>query len=318
MSGTLRIATRRSPLAVWQAEHVAAALRQRHPGLQVELVRMSTRGDRILDAPLARIGGKGLFLKELEQGLLEGAADIAVHSMKDVPAQVTPDLAIPVIPERGDPCDAFVSNQYPDLQSLPHGARLGTASLRRQCQIRALRPDLNVLTLRGSVNTRLRKLDEGEFDAIILAAAGLRRLQLDGRIRRRIPPEECLPAVGQGALGIQCRVGDTEVEALIGPLDHTESHIRVAAERAMNRELEGSCQIPIGAYAELDGDSLRLRGLVGSPDGVRIVRGEICGTAVDADELGTQLGRDLLDRGAGDILRALIAENGDDGDQRPA
>lgn len=313
MKDLLRIATRKSPLALWQAEHVAACLRARHPGLQVELVPMSTRGDRILDAPLARIGGKGLFLKELEQGLLEERADIAVHSMKDVPAQVTPELQVSVIPERGDPCDAFVCNEYADILSLPHGARVGTASLRRQCQILAARPDLVVETLRGSVNTRLQKLDDGLFDAIILAAAGLRRLELEERIRYAVPPEEILPAVGQGALGIQCRQGDAEVEQLIGPLDHTESHIRVEAERGLNRQLEGSCQIPIAAYATLDGDELYLRGLVGSTDGRRIVRGEVRGTAVDADELGTRLGQDLLAQGADEILReVLAAANADD------
>jgi len=312
MTDILRIATRKSPLAVWQAEFVADRLRELHPGLRVELVRMSTRGDRILDVPLAKIGGKGLFLKELEEGLLDGRADIAVHSMKDVPAEITPDLQLPVIPARGDPCDAFVSPRYPNLQALPRGARVGTASLRRQCQIRAQRPDLLVETLRGSVNTRLRKLDEGEFDAIILAAAGLQRLEMQDRITHRMTPEESLPAVGQGALGIQCRMNDPRVEALIAPLDHTLSHIRVAAERALNRTLEGSCQIPIGAYAELNGDTLYLRGLVGSTDGSRIVRGEMSGPAVDADSLGTRLGRELLARGAGDILRQVLAEQGDD------
>ncbi|QIT53779.1 hydroxymethylbilane synthase [Aquisalimonas sp. 2447] len=306
---TLRIATRKSPLAVWQAEHVAERLQAAHPGLNVELVRMSTRGDRILDAPLARIGGKGLFLKELEEGLLDGRADIAVHSMKDVPAAITPDLHLPVIPERADPRDAFLSVHYTSLSDIPEGGLVGSASLRRQCQIRAARPDLRVETLRGSVNTRLAKLDEGQFDAIILAASGLQRLQMEARITRTLPPEESLPAVGQGALGIQCRTGDDVVERLIAPLDHQHSHIRVAAERAMNRELEGSCQVPFGAYAELDGDRLRLRGLVGSPDGSEVVRGEITGTAAEADTLGTALGRDLLDRGAREILTRLFAED---------
>ena len=305
---TLRIATRKSPLAVWQAEYVAGRLRAAHPGLRVELVRMSTRGDRILDAPLARIGGKGLFLKELEQGLLEGSADIAVHSMKDVPAAITADLHIPVIPERGDPRDAFLSVRYASLADIPRGGLVGSASLRRQCQIRAVRPDVRVETLRGSVNTRLGKLDDGQFDAIILAASGLERLQMQDRITRILPPEESLPAVGQGALGIQCRVGDAEVESLVAPLDHGNSNIRVTAERAMNRELEGSCQIPIGAYAELDGDRLHLRGLVGSPDGQDVVRGEVAGSATDADALGTQLGHDLLRRGAREILAQVLAD----------
>lgn len=311
-AGVLRIATRKSPLAVWQAEYVASRLQAEHPGLQVELIRMSTRGDRILDAPLARIGGKGLFLKELEEGLLDGRADIAVHSMKDVPSEVIPDLDIPVIPERDDPCDAFVSNRYRSLADLPEGAVLGTASLRRQCQVRARRPDLRVETLRGSVNTRLEKLDSGAFDAIILAAAGLRRLGLQERIRARMPPEESLPAVAQGALGIQCRRGDAEVAALIAPLNDTASWIRVQAERSLNRMLEGSCQIPIGAYAELgdNGQTLHLRGLVGSVDGALIVRGEITGPAVDGVALGERLGRDLLDRGGRDILDRLLAEQG--------
>lgn len=309
-AGPLRIATRKSPLAVWQAEHVAEQLRALHPGLTVELVRMSTRGDRIQDAPLARIGGKGLFLKELEEGLLDGRADIAVHSMKDVPAVTTSDLHIPVIPARGDPRDAFLATRYRGLEALPRGATVGSASLRRQCQIRAARPDLHVETLRGSVNTRLARLDEGRFDAIILAASGLQRLGMADRITRILPPEESLPAVGQGALGIQCRVGDREVEALIAPLDDTVSHIRVTAERAMNRELEGSCQVPIAAYATLDGERLHLRGLVGSPDGRDVVRGEVSGAAAEADTLGTRLGHDLLARGAREILARLFADDG--------
>lgn len=305
---TLRIATRKSPLAVWQAEHVAGRLQAVHPGLKVELVRMSTQGDRIQDAPLARIGGKGLFLKELEEGLLDGRADIAVHSMKDVPATMTPELHLPVILDRGDPRDAYLSNRYASLAEIPAGGVVGSASLRRQCQIRAARPDVHVETLRGSVNTRLARLDEGRFDAIVLAASGLQRLGMDGRITRIMPPEESLPAVGQGALGIQCRVGDAAVEALITPLDDGDSHTRVAAERAMNRELEGSCQVPIGAYAQLDGDWLHLRGLVGEPDGTEVIRGEISGAAADADAIGSRLGRDLLDRGAREILARLFAE----------
>ncbi len=304
---TLRIATRRSPLAMWQAEHVADALRAAWPDLQVELVPMSTRGDRILDAPLARIGGKGLFLKELEEGILDGRADVAVHSMKDVPATVAEGLHVPVIPERGDPRDAFLSNHYASLAAIPAGGRVGSASLRRQCQILARRPDLHVETLRGSVNTRLGKLDAGEFDAIILAASGLERLGFDGRITRVLPPEESLPAVGQGALGIQCRQGDADVEARIAPLDHPYSHIRVAAERGMNRELQGSCQVPIGAFAELDGDTLALRGLVGEPDGSELVTGSVSGAAAEAGALGEALGRDLLDRGARAILARLFA-----------
>ncbi len=310
MMSTLRIATRKSPLAVWQAEHVADRLRRLHPGLTVELVKMSTRGDRILDAPLAKIGGKGLFLKELEEGLLDGRADVAVHSMKDVPAEITAELILPVILDRGDPCDAFVSNRYSSLDELPQGAVLGTASLRRQSQVRARRPDLRVETLRGSVNTRLKKLDDGQFDAIVLAASGLQRLGLEKRIARRMPPEECLPAVGQGALGIQCRARDPEVQALIASLDDAPSHTRLLAERAMNRQLEGSCQVPIGAYAELEGDTLYLRGFVGEPDGSRIVRGAIRGAVADAEALGVELGRDLLSRGGREILDALFQAEG--------
>ena len=305
MASTLRIATRKSPLAVWQAEHVADLLRRAHPGLDVELVKMSTRGDKILDAPLAKIGGKGLFLKELEQGLLEGRADIAVHSMKDVPAEITPDLHVPVIPERGDPRDAFVSNNYATLNDLPQGARVGTASLRRQCQIKAARPDLEVLTLRGSVNTRLAKLDDGEFDAIVLAASGLMRLGLEQRITRVIPPEESLPAVGQGALGIQCRVDDPEINTMIAALDHEHSNRVVSAERAVNRRLEGSCQVPIAAHAQLAGGEIFLRALVGSPDGTEVIRGEIKGPAEQGEVLGEQLAGDLLARGADRILREL-------------
>lgn len=303
----IRIATRKSPLAVWQAEYVADRLRAEYPGLEVELVKMSTRGDKILDAPLARIGGKGLFLKELEQGLLEGRADLAVHSMKDVPAEVTPKLHIPVIPPRADPRDAFLARDCHSVAELPHGARVGSASLRRQCQLRAARPDLVVETLRGSVNTRLQKLEDGAFDAIILAASGLQRLGLEGHVTRYLPPEESLPAVGQGALGIQCRVGDSAVERLVAPLDHAPSHTRVTAERALNRELEGSCQVPIAAYAELDGDALHLRALVGAPSGDPVIRGETRGGAGDAELLGTRLGRDLLERGAREVLAALHA-----------
>lgn len=307
----LRIATRKSPLAVWQAEHVAERLRQADPDTTVELVRMSTQGDRIQDAPLARIGGKGLFLKELEEGLLDGRADIAVHSMKDVPATMTPELHLPIILERADPRDAFLSNHYASLAEIPAGGVVGSASLRRQCQIRAARPDLHVETLRGSVNTRLQRLDEGRFDAIILAASGLQRLGLGERITRLVPPEESLPAVGQGALGIQCRVGDDTVAQRVATLDHGPSHTRVAAERAMNRELQGSCQVPIGAYAQLDGQHLHLRGLVGEPDGSQVVSGAVSGLASDADALGTQLGRDLLDRGAREILERLFAADQD-------
>lgn len=302
----VRIATRKSPLAVWQAEHVAAALKANHPGLKVELVRMTTRGDKILDAPLAKIGGKALFVKELEEGLYDGRADLAVHSMKDVPAELPPGLHLPVILEREDPRDAFVSNHYADVDSLPEGAHVGTASLRRQCQLLARRPDLRITTLRGNVQTRLGKLDAGEFDAILLAASGLKRLGLQARIRYELPPEESLPAVGQGALGIECRVDDPRIESLIAALDDPASHTRVLAERAMNSRLQGSCQVPIGSYAELRGDQLHLRGLVGSIDGRRVVRGEVTGLAENAEALGKQLGEDLLARGGREILDELF------------
>lgn len=304
----VRIATRKSPLAVWQAEHVAAALKANHPGLEVELVRMTTRGDKILDTPLAKIGGKALFVKELEEGLYDGRADLAVHSMKDVPAELPPGLHLPVILEREDPRDAFVSNHYAHVDDLPEGAHIGTASLRRQCQLLARRPDLRITTLRGNVQTRLRKLDAGEFDAILLAASGLKRLGLEARIRYELPPEESLPAVGQGALGIECREGDTRIESLIAPLNHPESRTRVLAERAMNACLQGSCQVPIGSYAELSGDRLQLRGLVGSLDGRNVIRGEVSGPADDAEALGRQLGEDLLARGGREILEELFKE----------
>ncbi len=302
---TLRIATRKSPLAVWQAEHVAAALRAAHPGLAVELVGMTTKGDKILDTPLAKIGGKGLFVKELEQGMLDGRADIAVHSMKDVPVELPEGLHLPVIMEREDPRDAFVSNRWASLEELPAGARVGTASLRRQCQLMELRPDLEYLPLRGNVNTRLKKLDAGEYDAIILAAAGLLRLGLAGRIRALLDPAQSLPAIGQGAIGIECRVDDERVNELIAPLHHQPTALRVAAERAMNERLEGGCQVPIAGHAVLEEDELWLRGLVGSLDGRTILRAEIRGPARDATGLGVIVADRLLAEGADEILAAL-------------
>ena len=302
---TIRIATRKSPLAMWQAEHVAAALRAAHPGLQVELLGMSTQGDKILDTPLAKIGGKGLFVKELEQGMLEGRADLAVHSMKDVPVELPAGLHLPVIMEREDPRDAFVSSRYASLDELPEGARVGTSSLRRQCQLLELRPDLELLPLRGNVNTRLRKLDEGEYDAVILAAAGLIRLGFGDRIRAFIEPEQSLPAIGQGAIGIECRADDERVNELIAPLHHPPTATCVLAERAMNHRLEGGCQVPIAGHALLDGDRLWLRGLVGSLDGKVIIRGEVRGGTTEAETLGRSLAERLLADGADEILRAL-------------
>jgi len=302
---TIRIATRKSPLAMWQAEHVAAELRRIHPGLQVELLGMSTQGDKILDTPLAKIGGKGLFIKELEQGMLEGAADIAVHSMKDVPVELPEGLHLAVIMQREDPRDAFVSSRYANLDELPEGACVGTASLRRQSQLLESRPDLVIKSLRGNVNTRLRKLDEGEYDAIILAAAGLIRLGFESRIRARIGPERSLPAIGQGAVGIECRRDDRAINELLAPLHHPDTAACVRAERAMNHRLNGGCQVPIAGYAMLESGHLWLRGLVGDPDGSRIIRGEVEGSVDEAEQMGAGLAGKLLEWGADEILSAL-------------
>ncbi|GAA62608.1 hydroxymethylbilane synthase [Pseudoalteromonas sp. BSi20311] len=298
----VRIATRKSALALWQAEFVKAQLEHFHDDVRVELVPMSTQGDIILDTPLAKIGGKGLFVKELEQAMLDGRADIAVHSMKDVPVEFPDDLELHVICEREDPRDAFVSNNFANIDALPQGAIVGTSSLRRQCQIRALRPDLEIRDLRGNVNTRLAKLDSGQYDAIILAAAGLIRLEMGERIRDFIEPEVSLPANGQGAVGIECRIDDTVTKALLAPLEHSETRIRVNAERAMNRHLEGGCQVPIGAYALVDGEQVHLRGLVGAIDGSEILRDEISGHVDDAEKLGIELAKKLLAQGADKIL----------------
>ena len=259
----LRIATRASPLALWQAEHVAARVEALHPHLRVSLVTMKTRGDKMLDAPLAKVGGKGLFIKELEQGLLDGRADLAVHSLKDVPVEFPQGLELAIVMEREDPRDAFVSNRYANLSEMPAGTLVGTSSLRRQTQIRERYPGLRVDWLRGNVNTRLSKLDAGEFDAIILAAAGLRRLGFAERIKDAIEPEECLPAIGQGVLGIEIRDDDQQLRELIAPLAHPETTLRISAERALNQTLNGGCQVPIAGYAVLEQDQLYLRGLVG-------------------------------------------------------
>ena len=299
---TLRIATRKSPLAVWQAEHVARKLAELHPGIHIELELMVTRGDKILDSPLSKVGGKGLFVKELEQGIVDGKADIAVHSMKDVPMEFPEGLHLAVIMEREDPRDAFVSNKYTNLEALPKGAHVGTSSLRRSTQLRERFPHLEILDLRGNVNTRLKKLDDGNYDAIILAAAGLKRLGFDERITAVFPPEESLPAMGQGAIGIECRQGDSDIETLIGPLNHTETALCVSAERAMNNRLNGGCQVPIAGYAELHEGRLYLRGLVGSPDGKRVVRVELEASALEAEALGRKAAQDLLEQGAGEIL----------------
>ena len=305
---TIRIATRKSPLAMWQAEHVKAQLQQAHPGLEVELVGMSTQGDKILDTPLAKIGGKGLFVKELEQGMLEGRADIAVHSMKDVPVELPEGLHLPVIMEREDPRDAFVSNTYASLEELPEGAVVGTSSLRRQCQLADRRPDLKIAPLRGNVNTRLRKLDEGEFDAIILASAGLKRLGFKDRITAFIDTEDSLPAIGQGAIGIECRVDDEWVNGLLEPLHDDETAICVRAERAMNNRLMGGCQVPIAGFAVLNQNRIYMRGLVGEPDGSVIMRAEIQGEPGEAETLGIALAEDLLGQGADQVLAHLYKD----------
>ncbi len=303
----LRIATRRSQLALWQAEHVRARLEAAHPGIRVELVPLSTQGDRILDVPLAKIGGKGLFVKELETAMLEDRADLAVHSMKDVPMDLPPELGLGAILCREDPHDALVSNRFAALEALPLGARVGTSSLRRQCQLRALRPDLQILDLRGNVNTRLAKLDEGQFDAIVLAAAGLLRLGMEARISTLLPEEQLLPAVGQGAIGIEIRSDDAALRALLSPLHDEDAAVCVRAERALNHRLQGGCQVPIAGFAELDPlrATLRLRALVGRIDGREIVRGEISGARGEAESLGATLADELLGRGAARILGEL-------------
>lgn len=308
-STPIRIATRKSPLALWQAYYVKEALQKAHPGLEVELVTMVTKGDVILDTPLAKVGGKGLFVKELEVAMLEGRADLAVHSMKDVPVDFPDGLGLVTICEREDPRDAFVSNTYHHVDELPQGAVVGTCSLRRQCQLKAYRPDLVIKELRGNVGTRLSKLDAGEYDAIILAAAGLKRLELEERIRSFIEPEQSLPAVGQGAVGIECRTDDERILKLLEPLNHADTADRVKCERAMNLTLEGGCQVPIGSYALLEGDEIWLRALVGEPDGSQIVRGEIRGPRAQAEQLGVQLANQLLNEGAREILTKLYQDH---------
>ena len=308
MKKLLRIATRKSPLALWQAEHVKARLLQAHEGLEVKLVTMSTQGDKILDTPLAKIGGKGLFVKELEQGMLEGRADIAAHSIKDVPMEFPEGLYLSTILEREEPCDAFVSNKYDTLDELPEGAVVGTSSLRRRCQLLQRRPDLQIEDLRGNVNTRLSKLDDGQYDAIILACAGLIRLEMADRIKQSIASNIILPAVGQGSVGLEAREGDEETLELISILDHPTTRYRIVAERALNHGLNGGCQVPIACHATVDGDELYLRALVGEPDGSNIVSGEKTGHVNDAEAIGTELANELLASGAKTILDRLYAE----------
>tara|TARA_B100000795_G_scaffold82724_1_gene59961 strand:- start:17440 stop:18372 length:933 start_codon:yes stop_codon:yes gene_type:complete len=304
VTGILRIATRKSPLALWQAEFVKSELQRHHPGLQIELVAITTRGDKLLDTPLAKVGGKGLFVKELEIAMLEDIADIAVHSMKDVPMEFPQGLGLEVICEREDPSDAFVSNGFDSLAQMPSNSIIGTSSLRRQCQVRSAFPHLQVRELRGNVNTRLAKLDAGEYDAIILASAGLIRLNMGHRITQKIASSISLPAGGQGAVGIECRSDDSRTQRLLAPLNHIDSAICVLAERATNRHLQGGCQVPIACFAELDHDltTLSLRGLVGSVSGSHILRAQAQGHRDNPEELGIQVAEDLLSQGAGKIL----------------
>jgi hydroxymethylbilane synthase len=308
---TVRIATRQSDLALWQAEYVKAQLEHFHPNIEVTLLPMTTKGDIILDTPLAKVGGKGLFVKELEVSMLEGRADIAVHSMKDVPVEFPEGLGLAVICPREDPRDAFVSNNFKSLSELPQGAIVGTSSLRRQCQLKAKRPDLDIRDLRGNVNTRLRKLDEGQYDAIILASAGLIRLEMSDRIAEHIAPEDMLPANGQGAVGIECRVDDENIKALLAPLECRETRYRVLTERAMNKALEGGCQVPIAAYSLLcdEGENIYLRGLVGSIDGSEMIESEIKGPVLEGEALGNKLAEELLSRGADKILKEVYAQS---------
>lgn len=298
----LRIATRKSPLALWQSEHVAAGLRARHPGLEVELVPLSTRGDEVLDRSLAAIGGKGLFLKELEIAMQAGDADCAVHSLKDVPMELEPGFALAAILARADHADGFVSNAFDSVQALPRGARVGTSSLRRQAQLRAVRPDLELRDLRGNVNTRLAKLDAGEYDAIVLACAGLQRLGLEARIRARLDAPDWLPAPAQGAIAIECRADAPQLQALLATLDDPLTRRCVEAERAMNRALHGSCHVPVAAYAWLEGDRLRLEGLVGSAIDGRAVRAGGESALAEGEALGARVAALLLEAGAGAFL----------------
>jgi hydroxymethylbilane synthase len=307
---TLRLATRESPLALWQSEYVAARLRAAHPGLRVELVPMTTRGDRIIDRPLADIGGKGLFLKELEVAMAEHRADAAVHSLKDVPMELDGPFVIAAVLERADPFDAFVSNRFASMDELPPGARVGSSSLRRQAQLRARRPDLRIEDLRGNVGTRLRKLDAGEYDAILLACAGLQRLSLGGRIRSVLRAPDWVPAVAQGAIAIECRDDDPETQALCAALEHAPTRICVEAERAMNRRLHGSCQVPVAGYAERAGDALHLQGLVGDAATGQLVRADASGSVSDPRALGERVAELLLANGAEALLRRFSPPNG--------
>ncbi|MBA4372185.1 MAG: hydroxymethylbilane synthase [Thermodesulfovibrio sp.] len=315
MKNKVIIGTRSSKLALWQAEWVKSELQRMNPGLEVELNKIKTTGDKILDVPLAQVGGKGLFVKEIEEALLKGEADLAVHSMKDVPTEFPEGLYLPVICKREDPRDAFISARvdggfrYNGFQKLPQGASVGTSSLRRSCQLLSSRPDLRIMQLRGNLDTRLKKLDEGQFDAIILAAAGVNRLGWSDRIAELIPAEVSLPAIGQGAIGIECRIGDEFIKGLISPLNHTETALCVRAERACLKKLEGGCQVPIAAYAKMSENSIIIDGLVGSVSGDRIIRAHREGTIDEPEALGTALGEELLSKGAEKILAEVYGKN---------
>ena len=310
MTGSVRIATRKSQLALWQAHYVRNRLLDHHPGLSVEIVELVSEGDRTLDVPLARVGGKGLFLKELEQAILRDDCDIAVHSMKDVTVTLPEGLTIETICPREDPRDAFVSNRFDAIDKLPDGAIVGTCSLRRGCQIRAAFPRLDVQNLRGNVNTRLARLDNGDYDALILAAAGLVRLDFHHRIRQYLDTDTMLPAVGQGAVGIECRTDDQRIRRLLEPLGDAEATLRVRAERAANAELGGGCHVPVAVYAEIEGGVMRVRGLVGQPDGSRVLRAEARGAPAEAEALGRGVARELLGQGGGEILASVYEAPG--------
>ncbi|MDC0075560.1 hydroxymethylbilane synthase [Candidatus Thioglobus sp.] len=298
----LKIATRKSPLALWQAEFVKSKLETIYPDLKVELVKMTTQGDQILNSPLSKIGGKSLFIKELEVGIMEGRADIAVHSMKDIPYKLPQGFEIGAILERESPFDAFVSNDFNSIQDLPVGARLGSCSLRRIVQVKALRPDLEILDLRGNVNTRLKKLDDGEYDAIILACSGLARLGFDNRIKQDLSPDDSLPAVGQGALGIEIEANDHEISSLIKPLIHKKTQIEVSAERALNATLQGGCSVAIGAFATSEDSKLTLSGMVGNVDSGEIIRVQETGETSKPIDLGIRAAKKLLSLGARELL----------------
>lgn len=302
---TIRIGTRKSQLALWQAHCVADALRKHHPGIEVELVEIVSEGDKTLDVPLSKVGGKGLFLKELERAILDGKTDIAVHSMKDVTVELPEGLHIPAVFPREDPRDAFVSTKFKQLGDMPPGSTVGTCSLRRQCQIKAAFPELELVNLRGNVNTRLSRLDHGDFDAIILAVAGLKRLNMGHRIAQTISPEICLPAIGQGIIGVECRIDDDEINELIQPLKDQHSWVEIQCERIANRKLGGGCHVPVALFCEMNQESLRFRALVGTPDGSTIVKSDLTEKVENHLQLGTEVADDLLAQGAGDILASV-------------